>query len=157
MDNLLLTGIVIALLYYFFYHLPKGNPKPTTQNQPTQTDPEEYEPGPQQVQLPRAQVISDPEEIKKLAQEKQELLKDQAQKLRTIEGLNNSYQNLETKRKTEHETSTKQINSLQQQLNTLKTQLNHLTSQHKQENLNLEQTLDTLIKTLNQINQQLDA
>jgi hypothetical protein len=153
MDNLLLTTIAITLLYYFLvYKQKKTSPSSqlTYKHQATQTEtPTEFPstlncPG----ELSAPEAIPNPQILK--------LERDIKQKERTIEGLNKSYERLETKRKGEHETSTKQISSLQQQLNSLKSQLNQLTSEKKTENKDLETTLDTLIKAVNEINLQLD-
>ena len=156
MDNLLLTTLAIALLYYFLvYKREKTNPSSqlTYKHASTQTESTEF-PSNQTLNCPEPE-LTGPEAIPN-PQTLKQLERDIKQKERTIEGLNKSYERLETKRKGEHETSTKQITSLQQQLNSLKTQLNQLTSTQKTENKDLENSLDTLIKTVNEINQELN-
>jgi len=138
MNNLLFTALLIALLYYFFYYLPSQkkltNPpltKPLTHSQFTQTDP-----NPQQKTFycPSAQSIPDPEEIKNLQ-------KDIQQKEKTIIGLNNSYQKLETKTKQE-------IDNLKQQLQEKEKKIKELSE--------VEKTIDNLTKSIQDLNQELD-
>src|ERR1043165_6198098 len=101
MNNLLFTALIIALLYYFFYYLPsqkKLTHPILTQSQFTQTDPN--------------QTTYESDEVK-------ELKKDITQKERTIIGLNNSYEKLETKTKQEIDNLKNQITNLQTQIREL--------------------------------------
>jgi len=73
MNNLLFTALIIALLYYFCYYLPSqkklnANP-PLKHHQFTQT---EALVSNNHADLPSAQFIPDPEQIKKLQKENQE-------------------------------------------------------------------------------------
>lgn len=148
MNNLLFTAIIIALLYYFFYYLPNqkkslGNTKPLTSDKETQTEPEtmEYEPGPLHVDLSGPEVIPDPEALQKLEQEKQTLLKDQAQKEKTIINLNRSYEKLEEKSK-------KDLESLKKQLQTKEEKIKELSE--------MEKNVDNLLKGIKDLNKQID-
>lgn len=148
MDNLLFTSIVIALLYYFLVYLPKNetksnqrskktspSPQPIYKHSSTQTDfkePDQLEPS----------AIPDPQAIQRLE-------RDISQKERTIIGLNRSYEKLETSKNS-------QIANLQTQLNSLKTQLNQLTSQQKSDQKDLGKSLDSLLKAIKEISQELD-
>ena len=85
MNNLFFTALCLALLYYFFFYLPnqKNNANlPFKQNQATQTESEIeiIDPGPEKDELIAT------------------LKEDNHQKERTIIGLNNSYNRLETKK-----------------------------------------------------------
>jgi septal ring factor EnvC (AmiA/AmiB activator) len=124
MSDLLFYAVLAVLLYYCFFYLPsqKSRPahlKPTTLNQTTQTEPTHF--------------IPNPETIKQLEREKAELLKDQAQKERTIIGLNNSYEQLD------------------QKFNKLKEELTTLTSEQATE----EKYLDQLLKSITKLDQEL--
>jgi hypothetical protein len=153
MNNLLFTGLIIALLYYFFYYLPqqkkKLNPHPTklTQSQSTQTEPdpkrtiEIIDPGPSDnlncpgaIQFPGNQSIPDPEAIK-------ELQKDISQKEKTIIGLNSSYDKLETQTKQE-------ITNLKQQLTEKDQKIKELSE--------VEKTIDNLTKSIQNFHQDLE-
>ena len=149
MNNLLFTALLLALLYYFFYYLPQqkkltANP-PLKHNQFTQTEELEtkitnYEPGPdtlncpKAVQFPSNQSVVDPKELKNLQ-------KDIQQKERTITGLNNSYNKLETKTKTE-------IDNLKEQLKDKDTKLKELSE--------IEKNVDDLVKDIQDLNKELN-
>ena len=138
MTNLLFTALIIALLYYFFYYLPsqKKLAHPIlTPTQFTQTDP--------------IQTNSESEEVK-------ELKKDISQKEWTIIGLNNSYEKLETKKNDEIKQLKNQITNLQAQIRELvKRPLKPTNSKSIQTDSDLESTLDTLIKDIQQLNNSL--
>jgi len=136
MSNILFTALIIALLYYFFYYLPSqkqlvSNPNPTklTQSQFTQTEPT---------------LIQN--------QELDELKKDIAHKEQTIIALNNSYKNLEQK----NTDNLKTIKELQAQIRELaKRPLKPTNSKSIQTDSDLENTLDTLIKDIQELNNEL--
>ena|SRR6266480_2488601 len=135
MNNLLFTALLIALLYYFFYYRPQpkkliANP-PVKHHQFTQT--EEYQ--------PEIKDNPDPAVIKNLTDEKQELLKDIQQKERTIIGLNNSYQKLETETKQEIDNLKKELSQKDQEIQELKS---------------AEKTLDQMLKNIQDLNKELD-
>jgi len=135
MNNLLFTALLIALLYYFFYYLPSqkklnAQPLPLQHNQETQTE---------TITEPSAKL--DPEAIKKLELEKAELVKDIQQKERTITGLNNSYNKLETKTKTE-------IDKLKEQLKDKDAKLKELSE--------VEKNVDDLTKQIQDFQKELD-
>ena len=135
MNNLLFTALLIALLYYFFYYLPSqkkltANP-PLKHHQSTQTD--ELESSPENT-LHGPEAIPNPKELANLK-------KDIVQKEKTIIGLNNSYDKLETKTKSEID-KLKQL--LQEKANKIK------------ELLETEKTVDQLIKGLQEFNQEID-
>jgi hypothetical protein len=141
MNNLLFTALIIALLYYFFYYLPqqkKLNPNSTnlTHSQFTQTEPtliKNDEPG--MIKGPSA--IPDPQEIKKLAAEKQALEKDYQQKVKDQQT---------------------QITNLQSQIRDLvKRPLKPTNSKSTQTDSDedLTNTLDTLIKNIQELNNEL--
>ena len=138
MNNLLFTALLIALLYYFFYYLPQqkkliANP-PLKHNQFTQTEPT----------LIQNQAIDN-------------LKKDIQQKERTITGLNNSYNKLETKKNQELEDLKNQITNLQTQIRELvKRPLKPTNSKSIQtEDKELTNALDTLIKGIQELNNEL--
>jgi DNA repair exonuclease SbcCD ATPase subunit len=145
MNDLLFYALLIALLYYFFYYLPTQkktiNPdplsKPLTHSQFTQTDQLELSgyhascPGP----------VPHPEAIKDLPKEQSTLLKDIQQKERTITNLNNSYSKLETK-------TQQAITKLKQQLQAKDNQIKELSE--------TEKTIDSLIKGIQDLNQDLE-
>jgi septal ring factor EnvC (AmiA/AmiB activator) len=139
MNNLLFTALLIALLYYFFYYLPQKksitNPPLTklTQSQFTQTEP----------------TLIENQKIK-------ELQDDIQQKLETIIGLNNSYGKLETK-------SNQEINDLKTQITNLQSQIRDLakrplkpTNSKSTQTDELTNTLDTLIKDIQDLNNSLN-
>src|SRR4051812_15863563 len=156
MNDLLFYTLLIALSYYFLVHTKptsSNHPDPKlTHNRSTQTDPiitksTEYEPGPT-LNCPDPQSIPDPEAITKLEREKQELLKDQAQKERTIAGLNQSYEKLENEKE-------QQITTLNQQITNLKSQLTALQQTQTSDQKELEKTLDQLIKGMSDLEKEL--
>jgi ABC-type uncharacterized transport system involved in gliding motility auxiliary subunit len=175
MNNLLFTALLIALLYYFFYYLPSpkklnAQPLPLPHHQSTQTEELEtkitnYEPGsnntlncPGPIRFPSDQSIPDPEAIKKLELEKAELVKDIQQKNQDIIGLNNSYQKLETNSKNEIDNLKNQITNLQTQIRELvKRPLKPTNSKSIQTDSEVEltNTLDTLIKGIQELNNEL--
>jgi chromosome segregation ATPase len=141
MNNLLFTALIIALIYYFFYYLPQQkkitNPHPTklTHTQATQTEELERtitdnEPG--MINCPGPQFTIDSQEL-------EELKKDIQQK--------------ETKL-SEAQT---QITKLQSEIRDLvKRPLKPTNSKSTQtDNKDLENTLDTLIKNIQQLNNEL--
>ena len=137
MNDLLFYALLAALLYYFFIYLPaqKSRPalsKPSTHSQATQTEtltePELNCPGPQWEPGP---------ELKQLQAQNQALLKDQAQKERTIVGLNKSYESLEEKFKQ------------------VKEELTKLSQAQQTDQSQTEKTLDQLIKSINKLSQEL--
>ena len=136
MNDLLFYALLAALLYYFFLYLPsqKAQPtlKPTLQNQTTQTEPTliEHEPGPK----------LDPDLIDNLK-------KDIAQKEHTIIGLNRSYDRLDQK-------TSQQIKELQGQVRELVKKPTH-TKSTQTDDKSLENTLDTLIKDIQDLNNSL--
>jgi hypothetical protein len=143
MNNLLFTALIIALLYYFFYYLPSQkkltNP-PLTQSQFTQTEPDPItinKESPSTVDFPSAQFVPDPQEIKKLEAEKQALEKDYQQKVKDQQT---------------------QITNLQAQIRDLvKRPLKPTNSKSIQtdEEKDLTNTLDTLIKNIQALNNEL--
>ena len=159
MNNLLFTALIIALLYYFFYYLPQqkkliANP-PLPHHQSTQTDELEPKntvdlPGPRYVQV-EPEAIPNPQELDNLK-------KDIQQKERTITGLNNSYNKLETKKNQELEDLKNQITNLQTQIRELvKRPLKPTNSKSIQTDSEVEltNTLDTLIKGIQELNNEL--
>lgn len=149
MDNLLFYSLLIAIAYYFLVHTKHSSPDPATEpklthNRSTQTDSLGTE---NTLNSPGA--IPKPEAIQKLEREKQTLLKDQAQKERTIQGLNNSYTKLEEKKN-------QQITNLNQQITTLKSQLTSLQQTQTSDQKELEKTLDQLIKGMSDLDKDLD-
>jgi chromosome segregation ATPase len=140
MNNLLFTALIIALLYYFFYYLPsqkKLTHPILTQSQFTQTE---------------------PTLIKNQDLEIKELQEDIQQKERTIIGLNNSYDKLETKKDDEIKQLKNQITNLQAQIRELvKRPLKPTNSKSTQTDSETEltNTLDTLIKDIQQLNNSL--
>jgi len=164
MNELLFYALLAALLYYFFYYLPhqkkNANP-PLPHHQSTQTEPHSTDTlnTPGAIQFPGPQFISESEtklraEIQHLrqqegesAKQKQELKKAIQQKEKTIIGLNNSYQKLETKTKQERENSVKQITKLKEQLTNQDQELTELKS--------TEKTLDELLKGIQDLNNEL--
>ena len=141
MNNLLFTALIIALLYYFFYYLPsqkKLNANlPLQHHQETQTEPT----------LIQNQAI---EELKKAITQKEQ----------TIIGLNNSYENaVSAKQKLEQKNTDnlKTIQELQSQIRDLtKRPLKPTNSKSTQtDNKDLENTLDTLIKDIQELNNEL--
>ena len=148
MSNLLFAALIIILIYYFCYYLPQqkqlvSNPNPTTKltlSQFTQTEPDAT------VELPSAQFIPDPKVIENLQ-------KDIAQKEQTIIGLNNSYKNLEQK----NTDNLKTVQELQAQIRELaKRPLKPTNSKSTQTDSDLERTLDTLIKDIQALNNELN-
>lgn len=140
MDNLLFSTLLILIAYYFFYHLPNQktpNPVPNLLSRSTQTE------------AIRPATNPDPETIQKLEAEKTALLKDQAQKERTIIGLNQSYEKLE-------QTKTKEVKALKEQITELQQQLTQLTHSQTHAQKELGQTLDQLIKGMNELNKEID-
>ena len=135
MSNLLFSALLIALLYYFFYYLPTQKPRPvslkSTAEQATQTDPATGEHEPKTIFSP------DPEELNQLQTQNAALLKDQAQKERTIIGLNKSYE------------------KLAQQFNDLKAQLTKLTQAQQTDQKEAELALDTLLKNITKLSEKL--
>src|SRR3954465_5445103 len=99
MDNLLLTTIAIALLYYFLVYKQKTSPSSqlTYKHASTQTESTEF-PSNQTLNCPSPE-LTGPEAIP--SPQIKQLERDIKQKQRTIEGLNKSYERLETKRKGE--------------------------------------------------------
>jgi predicted nucleic acid-binding Zn-ribbon protein len=135
MDNLLFSTLLILIAYYFFYHLPNQktpNPVPNLLSRSTQTE-----------------TSPNPPTIQKLEAEKTALLKDQAHKERTIIGLNQSYEKLE-------QTKTKEVKALKEQITELQQQLAHLTHSQTHAHKELGQTLDQLIKGMNELNKEID-
>jgi|ERR1043165_795213 hypothetical protein len=140
MDNLLFSTLLILIAYYFLYHLPNQktpNPAPNLLSRSTQTDP-----------FPEPEISPSPE-ITELENQISALKKDQSQKERTIIGLNRSYEKLE-------QTKDKQIKELKEQITELKQQFTNLTQSQKTEQEELEQTLNQLIREMNNLNKQLD-
>jgi DNA repair exonuclease SbcCD ATPase subunit len=142
MNNLLFTALLIALLYYFFYYLPSpkkltANP-PLKHNQFTQTEElvspriTNHEPG--AIQFPGPQKVVDSKELDNLK-------KDIQQKEKTIIGLNNSYNKLETKSKTE-------IDNLKEQLKDKEAKLKELSE--------IEKKVDNLVKDIQELNQEIE-
>jgi hypothetical protein len=145
MNNLLFTALLILLIYYFFYHLPHqkqlvSNPT-LTPSQFTQTDP----------------ILIENEVSTKQSKEIDELKKDISQKEQTIIVLNNSYDKLEANSKNEIDNLKNQITNLQSQIRDLvKRPLKPTNSKGTQtENKDLENTLDTLIKDIQELNNSL--
>jgi predicted RND superfamily exporter protein len=133
MNNLLFTALLIALIYYFFYYLPQQKqlvPNPIlTHTQSTQTDPHP-------INLP----------------EMDELKKDIQQKEQTIIGLNNSYDKLNQK----NTANLKTIQELQAQVRDLAKRPSKPTnSKGTQTDKDLENTLDNLIKEVQDLNNSL--
>jgi molecular chaperone DnaK (HSP70) len=154
MNNLLFTALIIALIYYFFYYLPQKkkeeftpsfpnlgatNP-PLKHHQVTQTE---------TITATEPSAKLDPEAIKKLTEEKTTLLKDLQQKEKTIIGLNNSYNKLETKSK-------KEIEDLKNQIKTITHQLKELKTHQTKDQQDLEKTLDELLKGIQDLNTELE-
>jgi vacuolar-type H+-ATPase subunit H len=139
MDNLLFTLTLIALSYYFLYHLPnqKTHPNPLS-TKSTQTEPDQTSP--------------DSETIQKLTKEKQALLQDQAQKEHTIIGLNQSYEKLEKKKQSGIEQLKKQITQLQSEIRDLAKRPLKPTHTKNTQTDELTQTLDNLIKDIQSLN-----
>src|SRR5688572_28674488 len=147
MNNLLFIALLIALLYYFSYHLPKqkqliSNHNPTTKLEQSKFT--KYQPD-ATVELTSNQYIPYPKVIKNLQ-------KFIAQKEQTIIGLNNSYQKLEQK-------NTGNLNTLQE----LQAQIRELdkrpfkptNSKATQTDSDLQSTIDTLIKVIQALNNEL--
>jgi septal ring factor EnvC (AmiA/AmiB activator) len=150
MNNLLFCALLLALLYYFFYYLPQKkdatNP-PLQHNQSTQTETLETNStdtlhGPGAIKFPSDQTIYDPEELTNLK-------KDIQQKERTIIGLNNSYNKLETKSK-------KEIDNLKNQIKTMTHQLAELKTHQNTDEKALENSLDNLLKDLQDLSTELE-
>ena len=150
MNNLLFTALLITLIYYFFYYLPqqkKLTNQPLTnltQSQFTQTEPNPIKNN--ILNCPGPESIPDPQAIKKLQ-------KDITQKEQTIIGLNDSYEKLDKK----NTDNLKTIQELQAQIRDLtKRPLKPTNSKSTQtENKDLENTLDTLIKDIQALNNEL--
>jgi len=152
MNNLLFTALSIALIYYFFYYLPSQK-KLSTNNPPlfTQTDPHPLKktadcPGP----------IPDPEQIKKLQ-------KDIQQKEQAIIGLNRSYEKLETQKKQELDNLKQQLKEKSTQITKLQSEIRDLakrpskpTNSKSTQTDELTNTLDTLIKDIQDLNNSLN-
>jgi DNA repair exonuclease SbcCD ATPase subunit len=150
MNDLLFYTLLIALAYYFMiYTKPTNRPDPTFKHSSTQTDQPftEYEPGPT-LNCPGPQFIPDPETIKNLQEQITALTQDQAQKARTIQGLNASYEKLSNKKE-------QQITTLNQQITNLKSQLTALQSTQTSDQKELEKTLDQLIKGMTDLEKEL--
>ena|SRR6185437_131562 len=144
MNNLLFTALLILLIYYFFYHLPHqkqllSNPT-LTPSQFTQTDP----------------ILIENKVSTKQSKEIDELKKAISQKEQTIIGLNNSYDKLENKTKQEIANLKNQITNLQSELRELvKRPLKPTQTKSIQTDSDLENTLDTLIKDIQALNNSL--
>ena len=132
MDNLIFYTSLTLLAYYFLVHLPSQK-KPITSPLSTKS----------------TQTETSPETIQQLEAEKSALLKDQQQKERTIQGLNQSYEKLETKKNQALQQQSKEIQELKKQIQ----QLSHSQSQEQQD---LENSLDQLIKGINDLNNEID-
>jgi len=140
MNELLFYSLLAALGYYFLVYAKPTRPDPqSTHSQSTQTEPLISEPE----AIPNAE-----QTIKELEREKETLLKDQAQKQRTIQSLNQS--------------KNAQLQTLEQQISTLQTQITQLSQAQKtsetatqKEQKDLEKTLDQLIKGMNDLNKEL--
>ena len=146
MNNLLFTALLMALLYYFFYYLPSqkklvSNPNPIklTHSQTTQTDPHPIE---KTVDCPSPQIIKDNQEL-------DELKRDIEQKEKTIIGLNNSYQKLEKEK-------VQEIKELQSQIRDLAKRPSKPTNSKGTQTDELTNTLDTLIKDIQDLNNSLN-
>jgi|SRR6185295_12278753 len=148
MNNLLFTALLITLIYYFFYYLPQqkkliANP-PLKHNQFTQTELINDEP--KAIECPAHKSVIDTKELDNLK-------KAITQKENTIIGLNNSYEKLDKK----NTDNLKTIQELQSQIRDLtKRPLKPTNSKSTQtENKDLENTLDTLIKDIQALNNEL--
>jgi DNA repair exonuclease SbcCD ATPase subunit len=132
MNNLLFICLTIALLYYFFYYLPQQkqltNPDSTnlTHSTFTQTEP----------------TLTNSTEL-------EELKKDISQKEQTIIGLNNSYDKLEQK-------TAQQIKELQTQIRDLAKRPLKPTNSKSTQTDELTNTLDTLIRDIQELNNSLN-
>src|SRR4051812_38055968 len=110
MNELLFYSLLTALTYYFLVYAKPIRPNPKLTSQSTQTD---FTKSPSRSDTS----LTDPltETSPETTQQLEVLLKDQQQKERTIQGLNQSYEKLETKKN-------QQIKDLQKQISTLKTE-----------------------------------
>ena len=132
MNDLLFYTLLIALIYYFFFYRPQKKLNanlPLKPNKETQTE-----------TIPTETTTKEIERLKK----------DIEQKERTIIGLNNSYEKLATKKN-------QQIQDLQAQIRELvKRPLKPTNSKSTQtDDKVLTQTLDTLIKDIQTLNNSL--
>jgi uncharacterized phage infection (PIP) family protein YhgE len=137
MNDLLFYTLLIAIVYYSLVYLPSqkshsSSPRPTFKPSSTQTEPI----------ITGPEAIPDPTVIKNLQSQIATLTQNQAQQTKTI-------QQLETKKKQEAEQSAKQITALKQQIT-------QLTQTQQQQEKELGQTLDTLIKGINDLSKELD-
>ena len=134
----------------FFNKDPLPNSKKTTFSpQPFSSKSTQTEPENSTVSLPGPIYTPDPETITKLETEKAALLKDQAQKERTIAGLNRSYEKLE-------QTKSKEVKELKEQIAELRKQLTQVSQSSKSDQKELEQTLDQLIKGMSDLSKEID-
>jgi len=128
MNNLLFTALIIALLYYFFYYLPSQ--KKLNANLPLQHH-------------QSTQTEPDPLKENNLTQE--------------IEELKSKIKQLEQDYRQEMQTKHEQITSLQSQIRDLtKRPLKPTNSKSTQTDSDLENTLDTLIKDIQDLNNSLN-
>lgn len=141
MDNLLFTALLIALAYYFLVHAKKTSPNLQTASKDTQTETSPTESD--MVEFPNPKVIKQLEADQ--AQKEEEL----SAKQRTIHSLRQSYQKLETAKN-------QALQQHQQQISTLQTRITQLTQSQTSEQKSLEQTLDQLLKNINEISKVLD-
>lgn len=146
MNDILFYTLLLALIYYFFFYLPSQKKVsaslPFAPNKGIQTEIINHEPGPT-VDLPGPQEIIDPKELERLKE-------DINQKEQTIIGLNNSYEKLETQKKSE-------IAQLQTQIRELAKRPTKPTNSKgtQTDNKDLENTLDNLIKNIQELNNEL--
>lgn len=139
MNNLLFTALIITLIYYFFYYLPSQKKLNTTDPDPLLTHSQ----------------FTQTEPTQKDNKELDDLKKDIQQKEKTIIGLNNSYEKLETKTKSEIDNLKKQIKELQTQVRDLAKRPLKPTNSKGTQTDELTNTLDTLIKDIQELNNEL--
>lgn len=129
-------ALLIALAYYFLVYAKPTRPDLLTHSKSTQTDssPEPSLPNPEEDKVSA-------EQVKKLQSQITALPQDQAQKERTIQGLNRSYEKLETKK--------------DEQITNLKSQLTSLQQTQTSDQKELEKTLDQLIKGMQDLEKEI--
>lgn len=141
MSNLLFTTLIIVLLYYFFYYLPQqkkltiANPL-LKHHQTTQTESKNA------LDCPGPQFIKEPSELAELKIKHQEL----TTKLKTNQ---QDYQNRINEKQT-------QITNLQSEIRDLAKRPLKPTNSKGTQTDELSNTLDTLIKDLQELNNSLD-
>ena len=160
MNDLLFYALLIALIYYFFFYLPQKKLNananlPLKHDKGLQTETIKETSSTDTLNCPGFQV--NPQKIEALE-------KDIQQKEKTIIGLNKSYERLEESKKKEIQRITELLNKSETQITQLQTQIRDLAQRPAKptnskgtqtDDQELTQTLDTLIKNIQELNNEL--